>query len=78
VLPRSSDDPTALEHPRGYDHVGATRDLRRLAQPLSLDFGPGCVRYDRVEDASSLGRVDIPGSATSTGGPLVIVVRSAG
>jgi hypothetical protein len=77
-LLRSLDDPTSLEHPRGFDAAGAKNQLRRLAERLTADFGSVCPCDDQVEDASFCGRVEIPASATTTGERLVIVVSNFG
>jgi hypothetical protein len=77
-LMRSLDDPTALEYPRHYDLSAARRDLVRLAARFSANFGADCPFDVRVEDASFLGRIEIPASATATGERLVVVVSNFG
>ena len=77
-LLRSLDDPERLEHPAGFDAVRERDRFERLALRIEAEFGRGCEVDRQVQDASLLGRIVVPGPATSTGRPLVVSVSNFG
>lgn len=75
ALLRRLDEPAHLEHPASFDNAIEQRRFRRLVEDLERRFGCVCeVEAGRqIQDASFLGQLLIPPSATA--GRVQIFVR---
>jgi len=68
------DDPNHLERPAGFDVGEAIGRFRALQAEIERSFGCDCEVdvWPSVQDASHLGRLTVPASATETGERLVV------
>jgi len=77
-LLRSLDDPEHLEFPADFDRGKARGQFDQLADRLDAAFSCTCEADRHVQDASFLGRIEIPAAAAASGRRLVIVASNFG
>jgi hypothetical protein len=77
-LLRSLDDPEHLEFPADFDQGKARGQFDQLADRLDVAFSCTCEADRHVQDASFLGRIEIPAAAAASGRRPVIVASNFG
>lgn len=72
------DDPTHLEFPVDFNEAMARTEFQNLVQALEEKFVCRCVVDGDIEDASFLGSIEVPASATESGVSLVLRISNFG
>lgn len=75
---RELDEPDQWEYPHDFDGPASRARFERLAARLDLRFACSCGVDRQVQDASHLGTIVIPPSATSAPDHLTITVSNFG
>ncbi|MGY6652711.1 hypothetical protein ACXIZN_11130 [Amycolatopsis sp. TRM77291] len=78
ALLRELDQPGHWEVPHDFDGPAERARFERLAERLGHRFGCTCEVDRNVQDASHLGRIAIPASATSAGDLVTVTVSNFG
>jgi hypothetical protein len=78
TLLRTLDDPDHLETPADFDLAATRARFEQLVTGLDTAFDCQSDADRSVQDASLHARVEVPGGATATGGPLVVCVSNFG
>ncbi len=78
ALLRELDEPGQWEFPDDHDHAEARARFDRLVARLDRRFGCSCAADRQVQDASHLGTIIVPATATTAPAPLTVTISKFG